>query len=178
MIEIVIGIIGFMSSLLVGGGVLFYKQNKKFKEAEAALKKAEANLMEKDVLSKDLQNEKSIAGEWVRLYEEQTNYSKKLEGKIQVLNDELKAKNKTIGEFQELDTKQRLLIANLNWARCEVNGCEKRRPPRDFQTLINETEDMHDTLNDDDAPKRRAVKNEFHYDHEKSLNIAPPEGVV
>lgn len=160
----------------MGGGILFYKQNKKFKEAEASLKKAEANLMEKDVLAKDLQNAKSTTEEWIKLYEEQKAYSKRLEDKLQIQNDEIKQKNKTINDYKELDTKQRLLITNLNWARCEVNGCEKRRPPRDFQMLINEAENLHDDLSEE----KRFVKHkedEFHYDHENTLNIAPPENI-
>lgn len=174
--EIIISLIGLLSTLLVGGGILFYKQNKKFKEAEASLKKAESNLMEKDVLAKDLQNAKSTTEEWVKLYEEQKSYSKRLEEKLQVQNDEIKTKNRIINDYKELDTKQRLLITNLNWARCEVNGCEKRRPPRDFQMLINEAEDLHDGLNEEDTHvSKRVADNEFHYDHETPLNIAPPE---
>ena len=132
----------------------------------------ESASLEKDVLAKDLQNVKTTTAEWISLYEEQKGYSKRLENKIQVLNDELKLKNKTINEYKELDTKQRLLISNLNWARCEVNGCEKRKPPRDFQTLINDIEDMHDNLNENDLPKERL--DEFHYDREKPLRMMPP----
>lgn len=172
MTEVVISLLSLLGTVLIGGGVLFYRQTKRFKKAEAKLKEMESASLEKDVLAKDLQNVKTTTAEWISLYEEQKGYSKRLENKIQVLNDELKLKNKAINEYKELDTKQRLLISNLNWARCEVNGCEKRKPPRDFQTLINDIEDMHDNLNENDLPKERL--DEFHYDREKPLRMMPP----
>lgn len=172
MTEVVISsLLSLFGTILIGGGVLFYRQTKRFKKAEAKLKEMESASLEKDVLAKDLQNVKTTTAEWISLYEEQKSYSKRLENKIQVLNDELKQKNKDINEYKELDTKQRIAITNLNWEKCVVNDCEKRKPPRNFQTLINDIEDMHDDLIENELPKERF--DEFHYHKEKPLGMMP-----
>lgn len=158
--EIVISLIGLLGVILGGGTFVFYKQNKKLKEAEAAS-------MEKDVLAKDLANKQTANEEWITLYDEQKEYSKRLEVKLDNVNEENKELKKLLNDYRELDTKQRLLITNLNWARCEVNECAKRRPPRDFQNLFNEAESMHDELNDQDTK----VGSEYHYDINTPIDV-------
>lgn len=173
MTEVVISsLLSLLGTVLIGGGVLFYRQTKRFKIAEAKLKEMESASLEKDVLAKDLQNVKTTTAEWICLYEEQKVYSKKLENKIQVLNDELKQKNKDINEYKELDTKQRIAITNLNWEKCVVSDCSKRKPPRNFQILIDDIEDMHDDLNEHELTKERF--DEFHCDRVKPLGMMPP----
>ena len=161
---ILIAITSLLTVLLGGGSVLFYKQTKKMKHFEALS-------MEKDVIAKELANKQTANEEWITLYNEQKGYSKRLEAKLQTSNDENKELKRIINDYKELDTKQRLLIANLNWARCEVNGCENRKPPRDFQALFNEVEDMHDDLNDTRDGLGEKTSKLYHYDQNAPINI-------
>lgn len=128
MIEI-IAIISTLFTLIVGtGGILFYKQSKRLKAAEAAA-------AEKDVFKRDLENQKSTNDEWIRLYEETKEALKEAQSKMYELNTKLQTAT-------ELDGQQRLAINNLTWSRCVVNGCDKRTPPRDFEKKLDQIENL------------------------------------
>lgn len=129
MIEI-IAIISTLFTLIVGtGGILFYKQSKRLKAAEAAA-------AEKDVFKRDLENQKSTNDEWIRLYEETKEALEKAQSKMYELNTKLQ-------KATELEGQQRLVINNLTWSRCVVNGCAKRTPPRDFEKKLDQIENLH-----------------------------------
>lgn len=99
-------------SLLVSGGIvgqlLFYNSRKR-KEAAAAQKEEDANAL-------------AYAQEWRNLYthehEEHMEERTRLNNKIDSLYDDI--------------GKQRDLIRELQWNECTVNGCMKRKPPRDY----------------------------------------------
>lgn len=141
MTEIIISIIGFITTL-VGGGILFYKQNKR-------LKLAEAMLAERNVSAKDLENERTSNQEWIKLYNEQCAYSKRLEAKLQLVNDDNKQLRKIEHDYAELDAKQRIIISQLTWSRCDVNECPNRKPPRDYEHISMDIDKLHAELNKD-----------------------------
>ena len=129
----IITIISTLFTLIVGtGGILFYKQSKRLKAAEAAA-------AEKDVLKRDLENQKSTNDEWIRLYEE----TKEALEKSQMKNAEL---NMKLQKATELEGQQRLVINDLAWSRCIVNGCSKRQPPRSFEKKLEQIENLHDDI--------------------------------
>lgn len=129
----IIAIISTLFTLIVGtGGILFYKQSKRLKAAEAAA-------AEKDVLKRDLENQKSTNDEWIRLYEETKEALEKAQLKVNELNTKLQ-------KATELEGQQRLIINDLAWSRCIVNGCSKRTPPRNFEKKLEQIENLHDDI--------------------------------
>lgn len=129
----IIAIISTLFTLVVGtGGILFYKQSKRLKAAEAAA-------AEKDVLKLDLENQKSTNDEWIRLYEETKEALEKAQSKVNELNTKLQ-------KATELEGQQRLAINDLAWSRCVVNGCTKRTPPRNFEKKLEQIENLHDYI--------------------------------
>lgn len=130
MIEVILAVVSTIFAAVVGtGGVLFYKQNKRLKAAEAAA-------AEKDVLSKDLENQKSTNDEWIRLYNESKSELAQSQSKISLLQNKLQAAT-------EINNNSRLLINDLTWSKCIVNGCDKRKPPRDFEKKFIENQNLH-----------------------------------
>lgn len=130
----IIAIISTLLSFIIGtGGILFYKQSKRLKTAEAAA-------AEKDVLKHDLENQKSTNDEWIRLYEETKEALEKAQSNVNTLNAKLQ-------KATELESQQRLVINDLNWSRCIVNDCSKRTPPRDFEKKLKYIENLHNGIN-------------------------------
>lgn len=129
----IIAIISTLFTLVVGtGGILFYKQSKRLKAAEVAA-------AEKDVLKRDLENQKSTNDEWIRLYEETKEALEKAQSKVNELNTKLQ-------KATELEGQQRLVINDLAWSRCIVNECAKRTPPRNFEKKLEQIENLHDDI--------------------------------
>lgn len=132
MTELIVAFTSVITLLIGGGGVLFYKQSKR-------LKKAEAEAAEKAVITKDLENQKSTNDEWIRLYTE----TKEELIATRAKNAELQIK---LQKAVEVEGHQRLVINDLEWSRCVVNGCTKRQPPRDFQKKVDKIENMHEDI--------------------------------
>lgn len=128
-----IAIISTLFTLIVGtGGILFYKQSKR-------LKAAEASAAEKDVLKRDLENQKSTNDEWIRLYEETKETLEKSQSKVKDLITKLQ-------KVTEIEGQQRLVINDLTWSRCIVNGCAKRTPPRNFEKNLEQIKNLQDDI--------------------------------
>lgn len=132
MTELIIAFSSVITLILGGGGILFYKQSKR-------LKRAEAEAAEKAVITKDLENQKSTNDEWIRLYKE----TKEELITTRAKNAELQNK---LQKAVEVEGHQRLVINDLEWSRCVVNGCLKRQPPRDFQKKLEKIENMHEDI--------------------------------
>lgn len=132
MTELIIAFSSVITLILGGGGILFYKQSKR-------LKRAEAEAAEKAVITKDLENQKSTNDEWIRLYKE----TKEELITTRAKNAELQNK---LQKAVEVEGHQRLVINDLEWSRCVVNGCLKRQPPRDFQKKLEKIETMHEDI--------------------------------
>lgn len=113
-------------TLLVSSGIvgqLLYYNSRKRKEAAAAQKDEDANAM-------------AYAQEWKNLYshehEEHMTERKKLNDKIDSLFDDISKLRSQVRQLK--DEKNNLLIRTheLEWNECQVNGCMKRQPPRDY----------------------------------------------
>lgn len=113
-------------TLLVSSGIvgqLLYYNSKKRKEAASAQKDEDANAM-------------AYAQEWHNLYthehEEHMEERDHLNKKIDSLYDEISKQRTTIRQLK--DEKNTLLMKTheLQWNECNVNGCLKRKPPRDY----------------------------------------------
>lgn len=129
----IIAITSTLFTFIVGtGGILFYKQSKRLKAAEAAA-------AEKDVFKRDLENQKSTNDEWIRLYEETKEAREKAQSKVDELNTKLQ-------KATELEGQQRLAINDLTWSRCIVNDCSRRKPPRDFEEKLEQIEKLHNDI--------------------------------
>lgn len=151
--EEIIAITGTLFTLIVGtGGILFYKQSKRLKAAEAAA-------AEKDVLKRDLENQKSTNDEWIRLYEETKETLEKSQAKVKELITKLQ-------KVTEIEGQQRLVINDLTWSRCIVNGCAKRTPPRDFEKHLTQIKNLHDDI----TSNIENYKTEIDFNDEKNLD--------
>lgn len=113
-------------TLLVSSGIvgqLLYYNSRKRKEAASAQKDEDANAM-------------AYAQEWHSLYnhehEEHMEEHDRLNKKIDSLYDDISKQRTTIRQLK--DEKNTLLMKTheLQWNECTVNGCMKRKPPRDY----------------------------------------------
>ena len=113
-------------TLLVSSGIvgqLLYYNSRKRKEAASAQKDEAANAM-------------AYAQEWHSLYnhehEEHMEERDRLNKKIDSLYDDISKQRTTIRQLK--DEKNTLLMKTheLQWNECTVNGCMKRKPPRDY----------------------------------------------
>lgn len=132
MYDVIIAISTIFTLIVGTGGILFYKQSKRLKAAEAAA-------AEKDVLRRDLENQKSTNDEWIRLYNETKAELLSAQTKVNELQNKLQ---KSI----EVEGHQRLVINDLTWSRCIVNGCANRVPPRNFEKKLEKIENLHDDI--------------------------------
>jgi len=132
MYDVIIAISTIFTMIVGTGGILFYKQGKRLKAAEAAA-------AEKDVLRRDLENQKSTNDEWIRLYNETKTELLSSQTKVNELQNKLQ---KSI----EVEGHQRLVINDLTWSRCIVNGCPNRVPPRNFEKKLEKIENLHDDI--------------------------------
>ena len=130
-------ITGLLTFLTTGGiGSFFYiKQQKKLKDSE--------------VKAAEIRNESSTNAEWEKICEKKDENIKRLEVKIDELEEMVKSKNQKIEELNQSkenaweetskskiqSAKKDRIISEINWYRCEVNGCPYRKPPRKYGTF-------------------------------------------
>mgnify|MGYP004444169723 FL=1 len=129
-------ITGLVTFLTTGGlgGILYYNLHKKLKEAE--------------VKSAEISNVASSNAEWIKICEERAEEKSKLIEGVREANNlinELRHKINELNESKERSweetsqckiqcAKKDRIISELNWYRCEVNGCPYRKPPRQYGT--------------------------------------------
>lgn len=150
--EILMAISGLLTLIVGTGGILFHKQSKRLKAAEAAA-------AEKEVLKKDLENQKSTNDEWIRLYDEKKNELSSCQIKLMELQNKLQ-------KAAEVEGHQRLVINDLTWSRCIVNGCPNRTPPRNFEKKLETIENLHEDI----TRKIENYKVGVDYDDEEMLD--------
>lgn len=111
---------GIVATILLPliGAFQFY-DSKKRKEAAAA-KKAEA------------ENITQYAAEWKELYEKKEAKVHELDTKIDQLYVEKNEDRERIRDLQSKNVKLELENQALNFKKCEVRGCKKRKPPSDY----------------------------------------------
>ena len=133
--EILSNLLGYILTFLTGGGlvsIFYFRLNKR-------LKTAEVKAAEVDVKTKEISNLSSSNEEWIKLYHNLSEEKEKLETDVEKLSDRLnevhKSKDAAWDRYSDSRSecnKKDMVIAELNWYRCEVNGCPYRRPPRKF----------------------------------------------
>lgn len=148
--EILIMISSILTLIVGTGGILFHKQNKRLKAAEAAV-------AEKEVLKKDLENQKSTNDEWIRLYDEKKN-------ELSACRSNLSECQNKLQKATEVEGHQRLVINNLTWSRCIVNGCPNRTPPRNFEKKLETINNLHEDIT------HKNYKADVDYDNEEMLD--------
>lgn len=129
--EIVVGLVTFITTGGLGS-IMYFKLQKRLKQAE--------------VKAAEIDNFSSINAEWEKI-------TKELTGEREEFVKELKDKDDKIKELQDkIDgiytskekawdecskskiecAKKDKYIAELNWSKCEINGCPYRKPPRKY----------------------------------------------
>lgn len=98
-----------IGTILGGGGVLYWKQDKRAKE---------------------LENEAKQSEEWRKLYERSEQDSKDKDAKIDSLYEEKKELRERYEQKCEECNKLKLEKQRLEFQKCEVFECLKRVPPR------------------------------------------------
>lgn len=104
---------------LITSGAIYFRLNKKFREAEVKEKEAEVLQKQDD--------------EWQELYREARDRVQGLEKTIEKLRQEKSQLAKDNGLLE-------LKVQQLTWFRCKVNNCPKRQPPHVFDIEGNEFE--------------------------------------
>lgn len=135
MSEILLQVLGYVFTFLSGGGLMgifYYKLNKR-------LKAAEVKAAEVDVKTKEISNLSSSNEEWIKLYHNCFEEKTKLEGALADMTNKLdevyRSKDAAWDRYSDSRSecnKKDMVIAELNWYRCEVNGCPYRKPPRKY----------------------------------------------
>ena len=107
-------------NLLCASGVistLLYYNSRKRKEA------ALASQEENKTIS-------SYADEWKELYERSNGIVVNLNGKVDSLYEEINGYRSQIRKLKDEKNNLTLLVHELKWNRCIVDGCKNRTPPR------------------------------------------------
>ena len=133
--ELLINIVTGLISFLTAGGIgsfLYVKQQRKLKESE--------------VKAAEITNGATINLEWEKLCDKKDEDIKRLEDKVDELEKLIIDKNQKIEELNQSKehaweetsnskiqcAKKDRIITEINWFRCEVNGCPYRKPPRKY----------------------------------------------
>ena len=114
------------------GSILYFKLQKR-------LKIAEAEAAEVEVKSNEISNLSASNEEWIKLYNKSVEENNQLKEQIQHQNEKIDElyKSKDIAWERYSETKSEcnkkdLVINEMNWYRCEINGCPYRKPPRNY----------------------------------------------
>ena len=135
MSEILLQVLGYVFTFLTGGGLMsifYFRLNKR-------LKAAEVKAAEVDVKTREISNLSASNEEWIKLYHNCFEEKTKLEGALadmtNKLDDVYRSKDAAWDRYSDSRSecnKKDMVIAELNWYRCEVNGCPYRKPPRRY----------------------------------------------
>ena len=135
MSDTLLQVLGYILTFAGGGGLMsifYFRLNKRLKAAE--VKSAEVDVKTKEIANLSASNE-----EWQKLYrncfEEKTKLEEALASMTDKLDEAYKMKDAAMDRYGDSRTecnKKDMVIAELNWYRCEVNGCPYRKPPRKY----------------------------------------------
>lgn len=109
--------LGTFVATIAGCGILFYRQNKRIKAAEAS--------------NAEQATQHAYVMEWKALYE-------KKEERVDVLEAKLDKVRSDLREERMSNNSLRLENEKLKWAKCTVNGCKNRKPPHYYDMDGNE----------------------------------------
>lgn len=114
-------IISSVISLITSGSIfsfLFFKLDKRLKTAE--------------VKRVELENNRTTLEEWKELYNENEEERKSLFEKYNLVITEKEGLLEVISNLKMENANLKLKNAELQWSRCIVNGCNKRKPKRNY----------------------------------------------
>lgn len=114
-------------------GALFFSIRKRKAAAEASQEEGKAIATSADGWRKLCEKR----DEDVRNKEEEIKVK---DGKIDSLYDKINILRDTISGLESKNHDLQMLNAELDWNKCEVNGCPKRKPPRKREELIRRVE--------------------------------------
>lgn len=128
---------GLLTFITTGGigSFLYMKQSKKLKDSE--------------VKASEIANESSTNKEWENICHMKDDTIARLEEKVANLERTIKEKDDKIESLNQSKEKawdetsktkiqsaqKDRIISEINWYRCEVNGCPYRKPPRKYGTF-------------------------------------------
>ena len=84
-----------------------------------------------------------------KLYEKSDEDSREKDRKIDALYTERQQMYNQLIERDSIIAKKDIVIERLRFTRCDVNGCKRRRPPREYE--------IYDTLDKDNEKDSTAV---------------------
>jgi hypothetical protein len=135
MSDTLLQVLGYILTFVGGGGLMsifYFRLNKRLKAAE--VKSAEVDVKTKEIANLSASNE-----EWQKLYrncfEEKTKLEEALADMTDKLDEVYRSKDVAWDRYSDCRaecSKKDMVIAELNWYRCEVNGCPYRKPPRRY----------------------------------------------
>lgn len=113
-------------SALGGGGIIYYRQTRRMKEADVDAKQSE---------------------EWKKLYEKLDADSRAKDQKIDTLLAERQQMHNQLVERDRTIAIKEIQIERLKFARCDTTGCRRRRPPREYEAIdiSNPSDEKNDT---------------------------------
>ncbi len=114
-------------------GALFYSIRKRKAAAEASQEEGKAIATAADGWRKLCEKR----DEDVRNKDEEI---KAKDAKIESLYDKLSVSRDNISSLESKNHDLQMLNAELEWNKCEVNGCSKRKPPRKREELLKRLE--------------------------------------
>lgn len=125
-------IVSFVSAM-GGGSILFVRQNRRMKELEIESKQSD---------------------EWKKLYELSDADSKRKDNKIDELYTERQQLlERLIGKERHISSLI-VYIERLLFARCDVDECGKRCPPRHYKAIINDkNKDYENEIPDNESAR-------------------------
>lgn len=128
------GVISILGTTGIGS-IFFIRQNRRLKDAE--VKAADIENLKAAVEAAASSNE-----EWQKLYNQALDEKAELKEENKALNEKLdkyqESKEDAWQKYSDckiLCEKKERKIADLEWYRCEINGCPYRKPPRKFGDL-------------------------------------------
>lgn len=142
MSEILTYVITSAITFLTTGGlasIFLFRLNKKLKETEVKAAEVDVKAHEVEVKSQEINNLSASNEEWIKLYHNCFEEKTKLEEALATMTDRLdevyKSKDLAWNRYSDARAecnKKDMVIAELNWYKCEVNGCRYRKPPRKY----------------------------------------------
>lgn len=115
-LTVIISALSALVGALGGGGLLYFRQNRRLKETEVEAKQSE---------------------EWKKLYETSDKDSREKDLKIDALYAERQRLLERLIERERVISQKDIEIERLSFARCDVNECRKRKPPRRYEENNN-----------------------------------------
>lgn len=113
--NIVVTIITGLFGMISGGGILYFRQEKKLKEVEAKRQEAEVREME--------------SAEWKKLYDESKEDSRQKQNTIDTLTEDRDRWRTESANRDVIIIQKEMEIQRLTFFKCDLLECTNRRPP-------------------------------------------------